>query len=315
MEKFLEKYFTEDEKIIIWCSTWPDSMYLLYKILETKFAKNLVACYFNHNLREESLEEEKFLENLWKKLGFQVEIASAPMKEIHEKFYKSISLEELCRQKRYEFFNAILNIYGNDKIILAHHLDDKIETFLFNLARGSKISGLINMQEKSGAILRPLLNIEKNEILEYLEKNNLEYKIDKTNEENDFTRNKIRNLILPNFSEINNSYKKNFSNFMEYLDEMKDFLDFEIKIFLKKFENLENSEEKYFLIDDFNNLSKFLQKEVIRYIFFIRNWNSTIGLSKANIDEIIKFINGKNNKTIKEIKNLKMKKDNKKIIY
>jgi hypothetical protein len=62
------------------------------------------------------------------------------MKEIWENFYKSISLEEVCRQKRYEFFNAILNIYNSDKILLAHHLDDKIETFFFNLARGSKIT-------------------------------------------------------------------------------------------------------------------------------------------------------------------------------
>jgi len=309
MQKFLEKYFKENEKIIIWCSTWPDSMYLLYKILETSFAKNVVACYFNHNLREESKQEEKFLEDLWKEKWFQVEIASAPMKEIWENFYKSISLEEVCRQKRYEFFNAILNIYNSDKILLAHHLDDKIETFFFNLARGSKITWLVNMQEKSWAILRPLLNITKNEILDYLHKNNLEYKIDKTNSENDYTRNKLRNLILPNFSEINQNYKKNISSFMEYLAEIKENIDEEIKNFLSKYD------WKYFLIEDFSNLSNFMQKELIRYLFFITNWNSTIWLSKANIAEIIKFINWKNNKTKKEIKNLKLEKDNKKILY
>ena len=309
MQKFLEKYFKENEKIIIWCSTWPDSMYLLYKILETSFAKNVVACYFNHNLREESKQEEKFLEDLWKEKWFKVEIASAPMKEIWENFYKSISLEEVCRQKRYEFFNAILNIYNSDKILLAHHLDDKIETFFFNLARGSKITWLVNMQEKSWAILRPLLNITKNEILDYLHKNNLEYKIDKTNFENDYTRNKLRNLILPNFSEINQNYKKNISSFMEYLAEIKENIDEEIKNFLSKYD------WKYFLIEDFSNLSNFMQKELIRYLFFITNWNSTIWLSKANIAEIIKFINWKNNKTKKEIKNLKLEKDNKKILY
>ena len=309
MQKFLEKYFKENEKIIIWCSTWPDSMYLLYKILETSFAKNVVACYFNHNLREESKQEEKFLEDLWKEKWFKVEIASAPMKEIWENFYKSISLEEVCRQKRYEFFNAILNIYNSDKILLAHHLDDKIETFFFNLARGSKITWLVNMQEKSWAILRPLLNITKNEILDYLHKNNLEYQIDKTNFENDYTRNKLRNLILPNFSEINQNYKKNISSFMEYLAEIKENIDEEIKNFLSKYD------WKYFLIEDFSNLSNFMQKELIRYLFFITNWNSTIWLSKANIAEIIKFINWKNNKTKKEIKNLKLEKDNKKILY
>ena len=309
MQDFLEKYFSANEPIIIWCSTWPDSMYLLYKILETKFAKNVVACYFNHWLREESLEEEKFLEKLWKQKGFKVEIANANMKEIHKNFYNSISLEELCRQKRYEFFDAILHIYKSKKILLAHHLDDKIETFFFNLARGSKLTGLINMQEDSGAILRPLLGITKTEILEYLEKNGLEYKIDKTNFENDFTRNKIRNIILPNFSEINKNYKKNISNFMNYLAEIKDFVDFEVENFLEKFD------WKYFLIEDFNSLPNLIQKEVIRYIFFISNWNSTIWLTSKNIDEVIKFINWKNNKTKKEIKQMKLNKDNKKILY
>ena len=163
MEKFLEKYFKKDEKVIVWCSAWPDSMFLVYKILETKFAKNLVICYFNHNLREEALEEERFLEDLAKEKWFQIEIWDAKIKELKEKFYKSISLEELARQKRYEFFNAILNIYNSDKILLAHHLDDKIETFFFNLVRGSKISWLVNMKEKSWVILRPLLNISKKE--------------------------------------------------------------------------------------------------------------------------------------------------------
>ena len=309
MEKFLEKYFKKDEKVIVWCSAWPDSMFLVYKILETKFAKNLVICYFNHNLREEALEEEKFLEDLAKEKWFQIEIWDAKIKELKEKFYKSISLEELARQKRYEFFNAILNIYNSDKILLAHHLDDKIETFFFNLVRGSKISWLVNMKEKSWVILRPLLNISKKEILEFLEKNNLSYKIDKTNFENDFARNKLRNLIIPKVSERNEKYKQNISNFMDYLDEIKDLLDLEVKNFLEKFD------WKYFLIEDFPSLPHFIQKAVIRYIFFISNWNSTIWLTSKNIDEVIKFINWKNNKTKKEIKQMKLSKDNKKILY
>ena len=296
MEKFLEKYFKKDEKVIVWCSAWPDSMFLVYKILETKFAKNLVICYFNHNLREEALEEERFLEDLAKEKWFQIEIWDAKIKELKEKFYKSISLEELARQKRYEFFNAILNIYNSDKILLAHHLDDKIETFFFNLVRGSKISWLVN--------------ISKKEILEFLEKNNLPYKIDKTNFENDFARNKLRNLIIPKFSEINEKYKQNISNFMDYLDEIKDLLDLEIKRFLEK-----SSTEKYFLIKEFNELSDFLKKEVIRYIFFISNWNSTIWLTSKNIDEVIKFINWKNNKTKKEIKSMSLRKEKGKIWY
>lgn len=234
IEKFLETHYKADEPIILACSTGPDSMYLLYKILETPYKKNLVACYFNHNLRPESADEEIFLESLGKKHNFQVEIASAKMAEIHEKFYKSISLEELCRQKRHDFYNAILHIYNSDKILLAHHLDDKIETFLFNLARGSKLSGLINMTEKSAHILRPLLKISKKEVLEYLEKNNLEYKIDSSNSENIFSRNKIRNQIAPILEEINSDYRTHFAETIDYLENVKNFIDAEVKKFLQK---------------------------------------------------------------------------------
>ena len=96
---------------------------------------------------------------------------------------------------------------------------------------------------------------------------------------------------------------------MDYLDEIKDLLDLEVKNFLEKFD------WKYFLIEDFNSLPNLIQKEVIRYIFFISNWNSTIWLTSKNIDEVIKFINWKNNKTKKEIKQMKLSKDNKKVLY
>lgn len=335
MQNFLSKYYTEDEPIILACSTWPDSMYLLYKILETKYAKNLVACYFNHKLRNESDDEEKFIEDLWKKLGFRVEIAECNIKKIRDKFYPSMWIEEVARNKRYEFLNAILNIYNTDKIITWHHLDDKIETFFFNLARGTKLTWLINMSECSNpsiekwkwwnGILRPLLNLEKKEILKYLDENKLKYNIDKSNFDTDITRNKIRNDIIPEFENINLNYKKNISNLISYFEEIKNHLDNEVLEFLKEQWILIFNSAKYkintleinwyFYIKDFNSLSSLLQKEIIKHIFYISNWKSTIWLSEANIIEIIKFINWKNNKTIKEIKELKMKKENEIIIF
>ncbi|MFA5916778.1 MAG: tRNA lysidine(34) synthetase TilS [Candidatus Gracilibacteria bacterium] len=306
LQSFLEKYYSPDDKIILACSTGPDSMYLLYEILKTTYKDNLVACYFNHKLRIEADEEEIFLEKLGKKLGFQVEIGSADIKAIHKKV-SSKSIEEIAREKRYQFLNAILNIHNSKYILTAHHLDDKIETFFFNLARGSKITGLINMTEQNGCILRPLLNLEKSKILNYLDENKLEYRIDKTNFDSEITRNHLRNEVIPKFGKINLNFKENINNFMSYLENVKEFIDEEVKKFLK--------EDGFFSLKEFKNNNLFLQKEIIRYIFFIRNYNSTIGLSESNINEIIRFINGKHNKTIKEIKNLKMKKDGDKLYY
>lgn len=325
MQDFLNKYYSKDEKIILACSTWPDSMYLLYKILDTDYKDNLVVCYFNHKLRWEADLEEKWIENLWKKIWFIVEIAEANILGIKKKFYPSKSIEELARDKRYEFMNAILNIYNSDKIITWHHLDDKIETFFFNLVRWSKLTWLINMTEKVWAIIRPLLNVEKSFILEYLDKNNLEYKIDSTNFDTDITRNKLRHDIIPQFIDINSKYKRNISNTLNYFEELKNHIDIEIKEFLEeqwilifnsckyKINTLEIN--WYFYIEDFIKKTIFFQKEIIREIYYISNNKSTIWLSEWNILEVIKFINWKNNKTIKEIRNMKLKKDNKIIIY
>lgn len=325
IETFLEKYYGENAPIILGCSTGPDSMYILYHILETKYAKNLVACYFNHKLRVESDEEEQWLENLGKKRWFTVEVAQAKIKEIRDKFYPSKGIEEVAREKRYAFFNALCNIYQTNKVITAHHLDDKIETFFFNLARGSKLTGLINMTEYSGWILRPLLNISKQEILEYLDIHNLEYKIDESNNDTSITRNYVRHEIIPKFSHINESYKSHISNTLNYFEAIQKHINQEVEDFLHEqgIKIFNSGEYKintleiygYFYIQDFHNLSDFLQKEIIRHCFFISNNNSTIGLSEANIAEILKFIRGKNNKTIKEIKKLKMKKENKIIIF
>jgi tRNA(Ile)-lysidine synthase len=181
------------------------------------------------------------------------------------------------------------------------------------------------MKEFSWNILRPLLNIEKSEILDYLNKNKLKYFIDSSNLENNYTRNYLRNEIIPKFEKVNSNYKKNISNLIEYFDELKNFIDEEIENFLHEQGILIFNSGKYkintleifgyFYIKDFNKKTKFFQKELIRHIFYISNNNSTIGLSEANIEEIIKFINWKNNKTIKEIKNLKMRKENEIIIF
>ena len=330
LQTFLEKYYTKNEPIIIWCSAWPDSMFLLYKILETSYKKNLVVCYFNHKTRPETDIEEVFLENLCKKEKIAFETASCDFEKI-KKLYPSKSFEELAREKRYQFFDAILWIYKTNKIMLAHHLDDKIETFFFNLARGSKLTGLINMTEKSWAILRPLLNLEKSEIQEYLDKNNLKYFIDQTNFDTEISRNYLRSEIIPKFYKINSNFKQNIKNTLNQFEEIKDFLDEEVKYFLANQDEKIKNNLKYqkiydifknidwykwwFFISDFNNLKDLLQKELIKYIYYISNNKSTIGLSESNINEIIKFINWKNNKTIKEIKGLKMFKENEIVVY
>jgi tRNA(Ile)-lysidine synthase len=187
------------------------------------------------------------------------------------------------------------------------------------------------MTEKSWAILRPLLNLEKKEILEYLDKNNLKYFVDETNSDTEITRNYLRIEIIPKFYKINSNFKENINNTLKHFEEIKDFLDEKVKNFLviqdKKIQETQKYSKIYnifkevdwykwwFFINDFNSQKELIQKELIRYIYYVSNNKSTIWLSEANIAEIIKFINWKNNKTIKEIKGLKMFKENEIIVY
>lgn len=303
---FLKKYYNSNEKIILACSTWADSMFLLYKILETKYAKNIVACYLNHNTREQCKQEEEFLESLWKKHWFQVEIASCDFDKIW-KLYPSKSFEELAREKRYQFFDAVCNIYSTNKVMLWHHLDDRIETYMFNMLRGTKLTGLINMTENSGWILRPLLKVEKEDIYSYLQENNLKFFEDESNSENTYTRNYLRNEVLPSFRQVHPEHKRNISNLIVHFEEIKEHLDDEVNKFLL--------EENYFLLSKFILLSPLMQKEVIREIFYRTNNKSTIWLSEWNIAETVKFINWKNNKTKKEIQKMKLFKDWDRIVF
>lgn len=263
-------------------------------------------CYFNHKTRSGCDEEELFLEKLSKEEWCSFEVAECDFEKI-QKLYPSKGFEELAREKRYQFFEAVCNIYSADKVITAHHLDDRIETYMFNMLRGSKLTGLINMTESSWWILRPILGIEKTEIYAYLEKNELTYFEDETNTDNSYTRNYLRNEVLPMFNKVHPEHKKNLQNLLTYFEEVKLHLDSEVKEFLWNWGN--------FSILAFNALSSLLQKEIIRQIFYLSNGNSTIGLSEWNISEVIRFINGKNNKTKKDIHEMNLSKDGDLISY
>ncbi len=302
---FLEKHLTPDEPFILACSTWADSMFLLYHILQTPYKKNMVAAYFNHNTREQCKQEEEFLLELWKKEGFQVEIAECNFEKL-KTLSPSRSFEELAREKRYQFFDALCHIHTAKKVFLAHHLDDRIETMIFNMLRGTKLTWLINMQENSWSLLRPLLGLEKKEILNYLQANKLPYFEDQSNAKNKHTRNFIRNEMIPLFEQVHPENKKNLSHLLGYFEDMKDFIDENVTTFLW--------DKREYILKDFLQLSLFLQKEILRHLYFISNNNSTIWLSEWNIAEILRFFSEKKGKGVKEIHGLNLNKE-KGVIY
>ncbi len=303
MKNFLAKYkIKKSENIIVACSWWSDSMFLIHELVKVKNKKSLIITHFNHNLRaKESNRDEKFVVDYCKKNWFFCEVWKGNIKKLSKE--KKIWIEETARLFRYEFLKKVKEKYNARFIFTAHHLDDKIETFVFNLIRWSKLTGLISIEEKNGDILRPLLKISKNKILEECKKNNISYIEDSSNKSDKVLRNYIRIHIIPHFSKINSNYQIAFNRLMDYFWELKSYFDLEIEKIL-----INNS----FEIKIFSNFPEFMQKECIRYIYEKANsW--TIGLSEWNITEIIRFINDKWNHTIKEIKKMKLKKINGKV--
>lgn len=306
LSSFLQKYISPDELCVLACSTGSDSMFLLNTLLKSSYQQNIIVCYFDHKTRPETQKEVEFIQNFCASHSITCEIGGGNIPEL-QKESSSISMESLARQKRYEFLETMRVKHQAKYILTAHHLDDKIETFFFHLLRGTKLTGLINMQEQSGNILRPLLSLEKSEILQYMELQWWVYCIDSSNADTHMKRNFLRHEILPKCGEINPQYKNHLQNLMEYFWECKAYIDAEITEFLW--------EKPYLLLEDFHKKSPFFQKELLRYLYMQVHGNSAIWLSEANIEEMLKVIHGKNHYVYKDFHQLRIRKEHKKLYW
>jgi len=163
---------------------------LLYKP-RTNLHLSLIAVHINHNLRgDDSIADEQFVKKLCSHLNIPVVVRS-----IH--FESKADLENQARIKRMEILQQILSSYKYDKIALAHQKNDQAETVLMNLVRGSGITGMGGIKPVTDSVIRPLLTFDKIEIEEWLKANKYEWRHDKSNDEAQFTRNRIRNDLIP----------------------------------------------------------------------------------------------------------------------
>ncbi|MDD5198014.1 MAG: tRNA lysidine(34) synthetase TilS [Candidatus Gracilibacteria bacterium] len=306
LKNFFQKYqLTSSDILIIACSGGPDSMYLLSEIIKILPNEHLIVAHFNHCLRgPESEGDEEFLRDFCKENHIIFTSTKKNITSIAQTTKKGI--EETARIERYDFLEQTRIKYEARYILTAHHLDDSIETLMFHLIRGSKIHGLTGVPEQNGHILRPLLNVSKTEILKKLEKESVPYRLDSTNADDTYLRNHLRLNIINEFERINPEYRKNMISFMRYMTELVDFINKQVEVFLRG--------ESSFSVEDFQILSPFLQREVIRYIYERAN-NGTIGLSERGIAEIIRFIGNKGNYTKKELGKLHLEKRNGRIYF
>ncbi len=192
----------ENDKIVVGVSGGPDSICLLHILNELKSKLNfkLYVAHINHMIREEAEEETQYVQDFCKNLGVECFVKRVDV--IAKSNNEKIGTEEAGRKARYDFFEEVLEKVGANKIATAHNSNDNAETVLMNIIRGSGTSGLKGIEPiRDNKFIRPIIECERFEIEEYCSNYKLNPKIDKSNFENVYTRNKIRNILIPEIKE------------------------------------------------------------------------------------------------------------------
>ena len=283
-----------DTYIVVGVSAGPDSMCLL-NLLEQKTNK-IVVCHINHNIRKQSIIEENYLKGYCKEHNLIFE--SMTIKE-----YKENNFENEARKIRYKYYEEILKKYNSNKLFLAHHGDDLIETVLMKIERVSNIEGYAGIKKvsklKNYDIIRPLLPYTKEDIINYNKSHSITYYIDSSNTNIDYTRNWYRHKVLPILKEKDKDIHLKFLKYSETLQEYNEYIDREIKRKLPYI--LKNN---IINIDNLNKEDNFLKKNILYYIMNdIYNNESNI-ITEKHIQNILFIINSnKPNQSINMPKN------------
>lgn len=285
----LEDFLKANKKIVnsrvaVALSGGPDSVCLLYLLnnIKEKYNLTLTAAHLNHKIRENEAERDmQFCIELCKKLDIPLTVET---KEVLNLAQKGESVETAARRLRYEFFDSL----KCDYIATAHNSDDNAETVLLNILRGSGTKGARGIPSIRGKIIRPLLSFSKKEILEYLNTNNLSFVIDSTNNQNEYSRNKLRNKVFPLFSEINENFKENINRFASLLKQDQEYLQ---KIALAQYNNA--------VIDNRLNLKLVTEKDIaiLSRVIMLYFENNNLAFNKKTANTIISAIY--KNKTLK----------------
>lgn len=205
-----------------------------------KYHFKLIAINFEHGIRgSESIEDTIFCKQLCKQLNIPITVISLSIN------HDTKNIEAVAREKRIEYYKKLCKNKPNAVVLLGHHFDDKIENFFIRLARGSNLSGLFGLKQTCNLdgvlISRPLLNIHKNEIVEFLKDNNYQWRTDSTNLSNQYQRNYIRNTMLPDWYKQCQFIKGGVKTSIENLELDNDFIEQYANIQFTKFYNTFNN--------------------------------------------------------------------------
>lgn len=290
---YLNNLLKINDKIVIGLSGGPDSMCLLNVLitLKEKYNLTIICAHINHGLRIESEEEKEFVQKYCEKNNVIFEYLKI------DNYKNNKFSEEEARKKRYNFFESIVKKYQANYLMTAHHGDDLMETILMRLVRGSTLSGYIGIPKLSinedYKIVRPLLYCDKKEIQEYIDALNIPYCIDKSNDNEKYTRNRFRKQVLPFLKNEDSNVHLKFLKYSEELEKYNAYLNKQIKEKLK-----EIYVENKIVINKLLEEDVFIQEKIIEYIIKDIQKTETFNINDKGLKNILELTKTNNNKTI-----------------
>lgn len=280
--------------------------------IQKEYNLKLYVAHINHMIRENAAIDEQYVKDFCKKNEIELFIKHADVVKKAKESKKG--LEETGREVRYTFFEDILEKTKSNKIAIAHNLNDKAETIIMNLIRGSGLSGLKGIEPQRDKYIRPLIELQRDEIEKYCIEKKLNPRHDESNDDNTYTRNKIRNIVIPYIkTEFNPNIISSLNRLSEIIKEEENFIKKETYRIFEKVLIGYNENKIEYNVKIFNQQEKIIQKNLI--LLGIKKVNgSTQGIEKINLEDIIKLCNNNiGNKYISPIKGLKIGIYNKKI--
>ena len=291
---FIKKHnlIPKESTIVLGLSGGPDSVYLLYILAQLKKEgqiKEIVAAHLDHEWREDSAKDAKFCAKIAKEYG--VIYAGRKISDLSLEAKFEGSKEELGRRYRRHFFELVQKEYNANLIALAHHAQDQQETFFIRLIRGTSLSGLTAIKPKSftknSTYIRPLLETNKQDIINFLDTHKIPYLIDPSNISQEFLRNRIRAHVIPALKECDKRFDQNFKTTLDRLQNTENFLE---QLTHKNFQEISRLDKEIYYI----NLKQFFKLHPVMLYRVLVHWliaqNVKFPVSIGFLDEIIKFL-------------------------
>ena len=253
------------DKVVIGVSGGPDSLCLVDVLnnIKKELGFEIVIAHVNHMIRDDAKKDEEFVKRYAKKRAIPFFSKRINVEKLAEK--EKMSVEEAGRYARYEFFNEVLKEISGTKIATAHTKNDNAETVLMNILRGSGSLGLKGIEAKRDNVyIKPLIETTREEIEAYCEANRLRPRLDITNKDNSYTRNRIRNVLIP-FLKIgfNPNIIETLDRLSKIMADENDYLEQITEITYKEILIKEEKEEIILNLKEFNKKHNLIKSRII----------------------------------------------------